>query len=75
MGDSLRANAERILRDVQAVHSQMVAQIEHAERTPSHRPPAAGQLRPGTGRSGARAEVADQSAEDLPDVPEFIPRS
>ena len=39
MGDSMRANAERILRDVQGVHSHLVARIERVER--AARPPSA----------------------------------
>src|SRR5205807_9234822 len=31
MGDSLRANAERLLRDVQLVHSRMVAEIDRMD--------------------------------------------
>ena len=31
MGDSLRSNAERLLRDVQMIHSRMVAQLDRAD--------------------------------------------
>ena len=33
LGDSLRANAERLLRDVQKIHSRMVGQIERLDAT------------------------------------------
>jgi vacuolar-type H+-ATPase subunit E/Vma4 len=74
MGDSLRANAERILRDVQDVHSHLVAKIDRVER--ATRQPSAG--RPRTRAERARALSrgpfdADGDGE-APDVPEFIPR-
>ena len=31
LGDSLRSNADRLLRDIQNVHSRLVAQIERAD--------------------------------------------
>jgi hypothetical protein len=74
MGDSLRANAERILRDVQGVHSQLVAKIERVER---------GLKRPSAGPPRTRADRArvldegpfgGEDGGEVPDVPEFIPR-
>jgi vacuolar-type H+-ATPase subunit H len=73
MGDSLRANAERILRDVQGVHSQMVARIERAEGdSPAGSAPR--RQRSNGGRTSARAEFGAAAGDDIPDVPEFIPR-
>jgi len=73
MGDSLRANAERILRDVQGVHSQMVARIDRVEgrRTGG----SSESRRPRSDGSGtvARGAFDVESDGDLPDVPEFIP--
>jgi len=72
MGDSLRANAERLLRDVQSVHSQMVARIERAEGNGriSQLPARSDPGRP----TGRRYYDDDDVQADLPDVPEFIPR-
>ena len=74
MSNSLRSNAERLLGDVQRVHSRLVAQIERVERATG-----AG----GGGRSGARRRSRDESpdspgprppvSDDGLDVPEFIP--
>ena len=64
MGDSLRANAERLLRDVQSLHSQMISRIEVVEAT-RH---AAIDGRSRAGRPGPEA-----GGDDV-DVPEFIPR-
>jgi vacuolar-type H+-ATPase subunit H len=70
MGDSLRANAERLLRDVQTLHGQMISRIEVIEATRQ------------TG--GARREERDRverprrtldAIDDADiDVPEFIPK-
>jgi hypothetical protein len=69
MGDSLRANAERLLRDVQSVHSQMVARIDKAESN--------GRLSPvptaRNGRSDGGRSARSGRSDDIPDVPEFIP--
>ncbi len=70
MGDSLRSNAERLLRDVQLVHSRMVAQID---RTDGGLPPAG---RSGAGisaRRGVSGRAAARDVADDLDVPEFIP--
>jgi hypothetical protein len=80
MGDSLRSNAERLLRDVQAVHSRMVAELDRIDG--GQRPSPAG--RPGPARVGGRSpsdvvaprrdrgRVADGG--EVLDVPEFIPQ-
>ena len=47
MGDSLRSNAERLLRDVQRIHSQLVARLD---RIDAARPRAG----TGTGEHGDR---------------------
>lgn len=74
MGDSLRVNAERILRDVQVVHSQLVAKIDRLERSipAANRAPA----RRRADRAGdlTRGPLAGEAPDDMPDVPEFIPR-
>jgi vacuolar-type H+-ATPase subunit H len=74
MGDSLRANAERLLRDVAGVHSQMVSQIERAEGAAGRSPSNSGRKRADESRSLARGAFDSQADADLPDVPEFIPR-
>jgi vacuolar-type H+-ATPase subunit H len=67
LGDSLRSNAERLLRDVQSLHSQMISRIEAVEAArrahglPTTRPE----------RTRRRASSED---DEVPDVPEFIPR-
>jgi cell division septum initiation protein DivIVA len=63
MGDSLRANSERLLRDVQAVHSQMVARIERVEAGVTSSP-----------ADSRQAGSNGHGSGELPDVPEFIPR-
>src|SRR5947209_7456811 len=73
MGDSLRSNAERLLRDVQLLHSRMVAEIDRVD----------GGLSAGGRRGPARDQAASaapaRSVGELPegsddlDVPEFIP--
>ncbi len=78
MGDSLRSNAERLLRDVQLVYSRMVAQID---RTDGGLPPGARSGTPINARRGAGGRTSTRpSARDRPgdrpddlDVPEFIP--
>ena len=70
MGDSLRSNAERILRDVQGVHSQMVTRLDRVE--PRGSEPASEPRRTRGGES--RTALEHSEPDDLPDVPEFIPR-
>jgi vacuolar-type H+-ATPase subunit H len=71
MGDSLRANAERILRDVQGVHSRMVARIDQAEGN-GRDAPATRRPRSAGGRETARSAFDSQTDGEI-DVPEFIP--
>ena len=67
MGDSLRSNAERLLHDIQTIHSRMIAQIDRADG-------GAGRAAAGSG-TGARSLLPRDSAEEeVLDVAEFIPR-
>ncbi len=68
MGDSLRSNAERLLRDVQMIHSRMVAQIDRVDGGAG----ATGQSRrdPARDRSLRPETLTDG---EVIEVPEFIP--
>ena len=63
MGDALRANAERLLHDVQSIHARMVGDLDRVD--------------PGRGDAESSAEPApplESAAEsDELDVPDFIP--
>jgi vacuolar-type H+-ATPase subunit H len=62
MGDSLRSNAERLLRDVQMIHSRMLAELDRVDGGIAPEPtPRRRSARPPTGEG------------DAFDVPEFIP--
>jgi hypothetical protein len=84
MGDSLRANAERFIRDVQSVHSQMLSRIERAEgeghvagsgSAAAARDAGAGRRRRADGAwESARNRFETPDGDEIPDVPEFIPR-
>jgi vacuolar-type H+-ATPase subunit H len=71
LGDSLRRNAERLLNDVQAVHSTYLSQIDKVD-------PARSQLRSLPSAGGRSTSTRGRSREGDPgddlDVPEFIPR-
>jgi vacuolar-type H+-ATPase subunit H len=69
MGDSLRSNAERLLRDVQLIHSRMVAQIDRADGGLPGAPAPEDRAR-SRQRTAAPGRGADP---DVLDVPEFIP--
>ena len=83
MSNSMHANAERLLGDVQRVHSSLVAQIarvEHAAGVGSGsgspgRRSGAGEPTAGDGRSESAADYgrSESPAGDDLDVPEFIP--
>jgi hypothetical protein len=71
MGDSLRSNAERLLRDVQMIHSRMVAELDRVDGGLG-----AVQASRGTGASSGaerRSRPRSESEADVLDVPEFIP--
>ncbi len=80
LGDSLRANAERLLRDVQAIHSRMVEQIERIESA-AREAPSRGRSRGDTDSAAAegptrprrRTTAAPSADGDELDVPEFLP--
>jgi uncharacterized membrane protein YqiK len=70
MGDSMRSNAERLLRDVQMIHSRMVAEIDRADGGASRAPVRTSE--PGLrDRERRRASLSDEG--EVLDVPEFIP--
>ena len=74
MGDSLRANADRLLKDVQRIHSKMTHDLDRAE--PGASAPAVSVSRSSRSRSAEpqrEAPTAPSTGEVL-DVPEFIPR-
>jgi hypothetical protein len=66
---SLRTNAERLLRDVQAAHQRLTAGLD--EISPDDAP-APGQ-RPATIGSARREGIATPGGGEL-EVPEFLPR-
>jgi cell division septum initiation protein DivIVA len=77
LGDSLRTNAERLIKDVQTIHTRMTAQIERVrdEAGPPPRPRRASETdgehtRPS--RAGRDAPTAPPDDDEL-DVPEFVP--
>jgi len=74
MGESLRANAERILRDVQGVHGQMVARIDRVEARSAGLSSESGRPRSDRSRGASREPLDGESDDGIPDVPEFIPR-
>ena len=71
MGDSLRSNADRLLRDVQRIHSQLVARLDRIDAGAGTGAEAGG----GAGETPRRGRPADAPADngDVLEVPEFIP--
>lgn len=76
MGDALRSNAERVLRDVQGIHSQLTAKLDQigddlpaAPKTPSGTP------RPRERPARTRELPEPPANGEVLDVPEFIPPS
>jgi cell division septum initiation protein DivIVA len=67
LGDSLRSNAARLLRDVQALHSAMVASIDRVDPEHQHAPPVSAL------RGAAAGGAVRRSIDPGLDVPEFIP--
>jgi hypothetical protein len=81
MGDALRSNADRLFRDVQMIHSRMVAELD---RVDGGLPAGGRRARGAAGESSsqARSRPSPGSGRSLPtppddgdglDVPEFIP--
>jgi cell division septum initiation protein DivIVA len=73
LGDSLRTNADRLLKDVQTIHTRMVAQIE---RVQTEAGPARTPRRSSGGRErdrGAGGDAPPRPPDDELDVPEFVP--
>jgi F0F1-type ATP synthase membrane subunit b/b' len=68
MGESLRANSARLLRDIQQIHSQMLARIDAGAGAAGLEPLPASRARPANGRTSSRPDA------DRLEVPEFIPR-
>jgi len=76
MGDSLRANAERLLRDVQMIHSRMIAEIDRADGglgASSSRGPASAPSHSSEAERRRRGSAETSSTGEVLDVPEFIP--
>jgi hypothetical protein len=67
MGDALRSNAERLLRDVQQIHSRMTSELARPALERGGRSSSPARPRP---RDNAFAMPVD---EDSLDVPEFLP--
>jgi len=66
MGNSLRFNSERLLRDVAQIHGQLISRIDRVHESTRLPREADRQPSPRRARSGGDDEL---------DVPEFIPRS
>lgn len=67
LGDSMRNNAEKLLKDVQMIHTRMVAQIERVEaasRKPPVRPSGASSRSAPRSRAAADGDSASASAAD-----------
>jgi hypothetical protein len=69
LGNSLRSNADRLLHDIQAVHSTFLAQIDKVD--PSRT--ALNQAMRGSARHTSDRSRVNGEDDEL-DVPEFIPR-
>jgi cell division septum initiation protein DivIVA len=59
MGDALRSNADRLLRDIQAIHSRMVGELERAAPDEAPQPP---------------GEAPAPTDDEVLDVPDFVSR-
>ncbi len=73
MGDSLRANAELLLRDVKSIHSRMVAQLDRAAADVGRAPPPRRRERESASRAPERDLTPVSSDGEALEVPEFIP--
>jgi hypothetical protein len=67
MSDSLRSNAERLLRDIQSLHSHMLAQIDRAEGSLGGSPDL------GAAETARGEDRTEQIEVDELEIPEFIP--
>jgi hypothetical protein len=70
----MRSNAQRLLGDVQAIHSRMVAELDRVDGGASR----ITSLRPSGRDAGPRrrppdVDLGDPTDADVLDVPEFIP--
>jgi len=63
LSDSLRANAERLLIDIRAAHTEMTARLDRVDPD----------LKPSASRLDRGAGAAPPSSPE-PEIPEFIPR-
>jgi hypothetical protein len=74
MGDSLRANAELLLGDIQAVHSSMVAKLDRVDGGATRIPAPRTTDPDSASRRRSRESALDQSPDvgEL-EIPEFIP--
>jgi hypothetical protein len=66
---SMRANAERLLRDVRLAHGSMTARLDQAAPGAA----SSGETRRASGLPHSRRAAHDEPDGDL-DVPEFMPR-
>jgi vacuolar-type H+-ATPase subunit H len=83
MGDSLRSNAERLLRDVQLIHTRMVATLDQSGGASARRLGSSGHDGGRAWKSSSTSLVtapgastrASRGRDEELDVPEFIPPS
>ena len=73
MGDSLRSNAELLLRDIQAIHSSMVAKLDRVDGGASRIAVPRTTERESPTRRRAREAELDGPIDGELDIPEFIP--
>jgi uncharacterized membrane protein YqiK len=65
MSDSLRVNAERLLTDIQSIHSRMVGELERVE-------PGGDTGLPSGAADAEERSMAEPSTEEELDVPDFV---
>jgi hypothetical protein len=70
MGDSLKANADRLLRDVQRIHSRMTRELDSVGRATDEPEVTASRSRPS---AADEAESSLSPSGEVLDVPEFLP--
>jgi hypothetical protein len=64
MGDSLRANAERLLKDIEEIHARMMSRLEAV----------GSELRTAPSEPPSPASATTQAGSDDLDVPDFVSR-